>query len=329
MAWVSIITILASQPLTSTEDANRRLQFHTRNENTRIRQSKRVAERLALAVIDTSSLVPMTVNAKVQEQVTTCMTSIKELLQRTVFSLVPGEPDRVIREVQIPVWVHKSVLKGRENDTSMTLEQLEATNTEMWLSITELRRCNLNVPATRGHHYEWLACGHIPLLSIKNVVPFDGNKLYWDRSRETIRSSYGENHWIWDFDKRMWVLDLEWERLKEEERKATMSEKGLRQRGSEDAPSEDDAESGVFDSDHEKVPTNRKRKANKEIGRMEKRNRLENDEPVADAPACTRQCTVCCQLGYTDQEAQYAMAWEAFVNSSNCAHNGTASDKEA
>lgn len=301
-----------------------------------MRQSKRIGERLALAVIDTSNFVPMTVHAEVEERVITWVTTFMPLFGR---EKNPTTAEIVIRNVQIPIWVHKSVLEGREGAKSMTLEELEGTRPEMWLSITELRRCNLKVPATRGHHYEWLACGRIPLSSIEQVVPFDGTELHWRSNKKNIRSSHGEHCWLWDNANSRWVLDLEWERRKDAERHTNVPRPASSDLDNEEELPESDADSVASDSDediagevvpdYEEISANRKRKnGTEEVARMKKHPRLEVDESSAGTAACSHQCTSWCQLGYTEQEAEYAMAWEAFVNSSGIVSNPTPSDEE-
>jgi hypothetical protein len=310
--------------LISIDDARRRLKFHSRIGDKRIRQSKRIGERLALAVIDTSNFIAMTVHANVEEKVITLMTTYVDLFRR-VTEKHPVDSEVVTRNVQIPIWVHKKVLEGREGRKSMTLEELEDTKPEIWLSITELRRCSLKVPATRGHHYEWLACGSIPLSSIKQVVPFDGIELHWGPNKEKIRCSHGEHCWIWDDTKSRWILDLNWERGKDDLRNQNVSKEAMEDLEKEKEPSECDAETmasdsdedhaEVSDSDDQQVSEKRKR-GNEANGRMQKRTRLGSDEASAETAVCAHKCSSWCRFGWNDQEAEYAMLWEAFANSS-------------
>lgn len=102
------------------------------------------------------------------------------------------------RRVQIPVWVHEDALSDHEDAMSMNLEEFEAINPEIWLSITELRHCNLKVPASRGHDYEWLAAGTILKKRMRKIMPYDGKKLHEQESIIPVRSTSGQKCWIWD-----------------------------------------------------------------------------------------------------------------------------------
>ncbi|KAF9729687.1 hypothetical protein PMIN04_010574 [Paraphaeosphaeria minitans] len=122
--------------------AKRRAHFHSPDG-----KSNRIGVRIAIARISTHGLRPVTIHADLKETI--------QNIGKDEFGLDTLEDlSTEIRPVQIPAWIHEDALSGYHDATSMTLEELEAAEPEIWLSITELRHCNLKVPATRGHDYE-------------------------------------------------------------------------------------------------------------------------------------------------------------------------------
>lgn len=107
--------------------------------------------------------------------------------------------------MQIPVWIHKKAVP--EDQSPISFAQLAASGADMWLSITELRMSKLKVPASRGHDYEWLACGAIPKSRVSTVIPWDGNTLCFEQKAEPIRIKGSNGDWIWDWSQQMWLLE--------------------------------------------------------------------------------------------------------------------------
>jgi hypothetical protein len=175
--------------------------------------SKRIRERISIAEIDTSDLVPVTVRGILEETITTT------ILERG--TLFRKESTRITtREVRIPAWVHKSATPANET-MAISLQDFEDSKSELWMSITELRMSNLKIPATKGHHYEWLSAGQIPKFRIIRVMPFDGIGLHKEEKEgHIVRSLYSTQPWIYAWKLLRWILDLElWKKAVELEKK--------------------------------------------------------------------------------------------------------------
>jgi hypothetical protein len=123
------------------------------------------------------------------------------------------------RDVDVPVWIHK---KARQQfGLTITPEQLKESGADMWVSITEIRKCNLKEEGpfgsikrdsicAKGHDYEWLSCGPISQSRIINTWPWDGKlqRLHTTDQGAPIRSLENSGQpWIWDKVKKMWVPD--------------------------------------------------------------------------------------------------------------------------
>jgi hypothetical protein len=91
----------------------------------------------------------------------------------------------------------------------MTLEQLIESGFEIWVSITELRVCDLKIPATKGHDYEWLALGKILKSSIEKVMPYDGNIVHVTKPNRIVYSLGSPEPWFYDWEKWMWRYDAD------------------------------------------------------------------------------------------------------------------------
>jgi hypothetical protein len=120
-----------------------------------------------------------------------------------------------VRDVTIPVWIRKS---ARHSDRSaITNKDWILSGADMWMSITEIRRSDLkkhtpkirkwDTIATKGHDYEWLACGFIPTSCIVKVMPWDGKKLHTAPDTRIVRSIGSPYPWIWDYHFERWRLD--------------------------------------------------------------------------------------------------------------------------
>jgi hypothetical protein len=107
-------------------------------------------------------------------------------------------------DLQIPIWIRDSGVP--ENCSKMTVEQLENTTADIWMSITELRRSNLQVSSSKGHDYEWLACGRIPTTRVTKVMPFDGKVLYSEKPNHIVTSRDTKEKWYFDWEEKMWKL---------------------------------------------------------------------------------------------------------------------------
>jgi hypothetical protein len=194
-------TPVANQ-LTVSAHAVRRAGFH-------YKQSQRIGHRVFIAQIDTEGFVAATISAK-------CRTTVDIITKRRLNSDLV-ESSYHFFDVDIPVWIRDP--RRPEDRTDLTVEELTTLGTDMWTSISELRESNLkNGPKSRvkysrdcicskGHSYEWLACGVIPKSCIVRVMPYDGKVLYKSRTTQIIRSLDSSQPWVWSWDKEMWVLD--------------------------------------------------------------------------------------------------------------------------
>ncbi|KAF2676520.1 hypothetical protein K458DRAFT_396827 [Lentithecium fluviatile CBS 122367] len=124
-------------------NAVRRAQFHYS-----FAQGTHIGERITITAIGTADLVPITVRGRLQETIVTWTVHKDGIL---TWKTTSGEKVEE-RDVEIPCWVHKKAVP--EDETPISVEQLAASGADVWLSITELRLCNLKVPATKGHHYD-------------------------------------------------------------------------------------------------------------------------------------------------------------------------------
>lgn len=116
------------------------------------------------------------------------------------------------RSVQIPAWVHET---ARPHDgSSISVAQLSRSEADIRLSITELRLSNLKVPARKGNHYEWLACGAIPRSRIVRVMPYDGQQVHKKEGPRAVKSLKSTESWIFDWKMGIWRLaDVQGETL--------------------------------------------------------------------------------------------------------------------
>jgi hypothetical protein len=172
--------------------AVRRARFH-------YDESKRIGERTCIARISTEGLVAATIHVKVQETITEY--NGVDIVKSTVTS----------RDVHIPVWIRNT---GVPDDRSeITVEQLVSSGADLWLSITELRRSNLDISCTRGHEYEWLACGQISKGHVTGVMPFDGKTVHPTRPPYIVMSLRSMSDWIYDWNMEQWRIDRRLARL--------------------------------------------------------------------------------------------------------------------
>ncbi|KAF1949417.1 hypothetical protein CC80DRAFT_540257 [Byssothecium circinans] len=170
------------------------------------RGSSKVAERIVLAELRTDDLRAITIKATVRETLVTTFEKAEDGSHKD------PQVDITSREVIIPAWISSNVLPaGRTRPLS--LHRLIKNGAELFLSITELRRCNLNVPAHKGHDYEWLACGVIPESRVRRVMPFDGVNLHEHPGPRPVVSLWSQLPWVFNWELQMWRLDPKlWDR---------------------------------------------------------------------------------------------------------------------
>jgi hypothetical protein len=194
--------VRSMQKLTIVAHAKRRAHFHYKD-------SQRIGHRVFITEIDTTGFVAATVSAR-------CKTTVK-IITKHRFGRYEIKSTEYDFDVDIPVWIRDP--RKPEDRSDLTVSKLEELNTDMWISITEIRASNLNdgpksrnkynrdCICSKGHSYEWLACGTIPKSRIIRVMPFDGKVLYEHRTTQIIRSRDSTEPWVWSWDKLMWVLD--------------------------------------------------------------------------------------------------------------------------
>ncbi|KAJ4349665.1 uncharacterized protein N0V89_008282 [Didymosphaeria variabile] len=290
------------------EDAERRLKFHSRENSALLRQSERVGERLAVAVIDTSDLVPATVRTEIEEEIETIVTVTKGLFKWKT----PIKSDNQKRRVKIPIWVHKSAFVGHED-----AHQSHSNNSKQQERICGSLLRNFDAAVLTSP---------LPRAIIMNGLPI----LHDAGGKHPVRSKHSasENCWIWNWEKSRWYLDDDWERGKDgevpgqssthmiEDRAASSSEDDYRFEINEDTVAYH--EGTHPDDSRDDTPRNSKRKTNSfDGGSKGKRARLASTKSAMDTAACAHECSDWCLRGFSDEEARYAAAWTAIVDSEN------------
>ncbi|KAH7084434.1 hypothetical protein FB567DRAFT_82437 [Paraphoma chrysanthemicola] len=170
--------------------------------------SQRIGHRVLIAQISTNGLIAATVKARMETTVTVTTNNPKKL-DISVKSAIK------IRDVTIPVWIRD--IARPSNQSTITEKQRVASGADMWMSVTELRRSDLKAHTpkirkwdticTKGHDYEWLACGFVPTSCIDRVMPWDGVMLHTTQDWRIVRSIGSPDPWIWDWQLQMWRLD--------------------------------------------------------------------------------------------------------------------------
>lgn len=117
--------------------------------------------------------------------------------------------------VKIPVWIRQTAVPS--DGSAVTLKQLKASEAELWVSITELRRSDLRLVSKKtdlfasimekGHDYEWLCLGGILKTHVTRVMPFDGFKLHSEVESSIVWSKKSPAHYIYDRAIQQWRLD--------------------------------------------------------------------------------------------------------------------------
>lgn len=109
--------------------------------------------------------------------------------------------------VALPIWIRRAGKGGKfPNDTLLNLRK---SGSDIWLSVTELRRTNLDfrLACTRSHDFEWLACGHIPEASILHIMSFDGHDLHQQPPKTIVSSLKSPYDCVFSSATQMWNLD--------------------------------------------------------------------------------------------------------------------------
>ncbi|KNG46814.1 hypothetical protein DDE82_004327 [Stemphylium lycopersici] len=170
------------------DHAIRRARFHYTH-------SQRIGHRVFVAAIDTSTLVAATVTSQ-RESTTSYVVKNSAFFLRSY---------KKTKTVNVPVWIRDTVVPA--DRSNITQEELATSGADMWMSIRELRKSNVEVTASRGHSYEWLACGSVPKACVLRVMPFDGKALHPFEGLNPIWSLKSTEPWFWDWKLQMWLLD--------------------------------------------------------------------------------------------------------------------------
>ena len=152
---------------------------------------RRTRERLHVAEIDLSGLQPVTVHARMEDKMQT--TVITPHRQKNIVT-----DKSETRDVQFRIWVHERALKSQDGITSMTLEQLQARNPEIWISLAELHFSSLKLPIPAAHRNEWLAAGKILKSRVTRVIPFDGEQWHDGLGDKEILCKPGTTTWVFN-----------------------------------------------------------------------------------------------------------------------------------
>jgi hypothetical protein len=119
--------------------------------------------------------------------------------------LKPKKKTTSTHNTEIPIWIRQHDVP--EDRSDIPLDQLTETDADIWLSITELRRSDIEVSCSKSHDFEWLACGAIPTRVVTKVMPFDGRKLHGGPSGNPVKVYDGQNPWVFDWVTWMWRLE--------------------------------------------------------------------------------------------------------------------------
>ncbi|KAF2013481.1 hypothetical protein BU24DRAFT_483255, partial [Aaosphaeria arxii CBS 175.79] len=159
-------------------------------------KSKRVAERVLVAKINTKDLTPATIKCRVRQTVTVLATPT-----------LAAEETSEIKEFNIPIWIRADNLPSKTS--TLTIEELQNSRADVWVSVHELRYSDMKAdPTCRGHPDEWLACGEIQEKYVQKVMPYDGNKLHRrEHPGEVVKSAKSTERWTWNWERQWWNLE--------------------------------------------------------------------------------------------------------------------------
>ena len=123
----------------------------------------------------------------------------------------PKEAWKVFK-VTIPVWIRDIAMLP--DGAAITHQEWAESGADMYVSITEIRESALRkispssgYIASKGHDFEWLACGFIPKSHVVLHMPWGGRKLHTTKCLVPVRSIDSANPWVFDWNSSMWVLD--------------------------------------------------------------------------------------------------------------------------
>jgi hypothetical protein len=144
--------------------------------------------------------------------------TIRGKISETVKTFRPGllgcevlNRETVERDVHIPIWVRPKA--AADDLPAISLQDLIDSDAEIWMSITELRLCDMKVPASKGHDYEWLALGRISMESIVDVMPYDGEVLHMSDPGQVVDSLHSQEPFVFNYETQMWRHDPEGAKL--------------------------------------------------------------------------------------------------------------------
>lgn len=160
----------------------------------------------------------------------------------------------VEQDVHIPIWVRPRV--AADGHLAISLQDLIDSDAEIWMSITELRLCDMKVPASKGHHYEWLALGRISKASIVDVMPYDGEVLHMSNPGRVVDSLKSQEPFVFKYETWMWCRDTEEAKLARSQRE---NRKAQRLRKAQGIDSDDNEEDGQASKRQKICPTSDER----------------------------------------------------------------------
>jgi len=191
-------------------------------------------------------MVAATIRGKISE---TVKTSRPGLLGQELINSKTVE-----RDVHIPIWVRlRAAADGR---LAISLQDLIDSDAEIWMSITELRLCDMKVPASKGHDYEWLALGRISRASIVDVMPYDGEVLHMSDPGRVVDSLQSQEPFVFKYETWMWCRDTEEAKLARFQRE---NRKARRLRKAQGIDSDNNEEDGQTPKRQKICPTSDER----------------------------------------------------------------------
>ena len=105
----------------------------------------------------------------------------------------------VSRNIHIPIWVRENPSLNR--GVPVMLEDLIASEVEIWISISEIRVSDMRCSASQGHSYEWLALGKISSSSVLHIWPYDGKNLHEKEPSYTVYSINSVQPWVFNWER--------------------------------------------------------------------------------------------------------------------------------
>ncbi|KAH7072146.1 hypothetical protein BKA63DRAFT_605055 [Paraphoma chrysanthemicola] len=154
-----------------------------------------VGQRPTVTEIDTSTLLAATLHGTMQ----TCKVYYKGK------TLVRIDSSLKTHRVKYPVCIRDT---ARPADGSpISIQEFYDSGADMWIRGLELRKTgpfDMNYGAADTHDNDWLCCGPIPRTYIKDVLPFDGEKLHYKKTSEVVKSKESIEIYIFNWNLRKW-----------------------------------------------------------------------------------------------------------------------------